>query len=96
LSRSLTIRTGFPLAADPHGTSAVARGRAFDSNKEDFDMKCPHCGHSDGFGNVDEEPKTEDDHFYKLPIKMERRGYDRDEKRVYACPKCLKVFIDRY
>lgn len=53
-------------------------------------MRCPNCFH---------ETISDDDGplgFFKLPVKAERGEGNMLERRdVLACPKCLRVFIEK-
>lgn len=61
-------------------------------------MNCVYCGYEDGWNNKKQDSVGgEEGAFYELEARMENpylraiRGYD---KKLYACPKCKKVFID--
>lgn len=62
-------------------------------------MKCPHCDYRHGDDADDNYAFHEgvEGGFYSLPINIDRKEdvwpY-RDEKRVYGCPECGKLFID--
>jgi len=60
-------------------------------------MKCPHCEYIYGWdGEKGESIKPVEGDFFSLPVKLERDSYDRDEARLYGCPKCFKTFIDSF
>lgn len=59
-------------------------------------MKCPYCNYEHGWSNeqsnVIEGVKGD---FYALPIKLEKTdSFYVDRKDLYACPDCLKVFVN--
>lgn len=63
-------------------------------------MKCPHCeyiyGWDDEAGDFGKDITPKEGRFYASQVKLERESYDRDEVRLYGCPKCFKTFIDNY
>jgi hypothetical protein len=60
-------------------------------------MQCPYCNYIYGgyYDNKEKYIETDDefDNFYRLPIEMRRKNYYRDEKPIYGCPKCNKLFM---
>lgn len=59
-------------------------------------MKCPHCGYMDGW-DADSMKAVDGEKggFYSLNFNMERYVMlDTDEKRVYGCPSCNKLFME--
>lgn len=64
-------------------------------------MKCPHCQYVDGLVYDYSGPKTikgEKGDFYRLSndVKMlrEMSFSDPEEKAVYGCPECGKLFFE--
>lgn len=63
-------------------------------------MKCPHCDYTNGW---DAETLSivvgKEGEFYEvaggLYAQRPTEHYLPDKKLVYACPSCMKVFIDR-
>ena len=65
------------------------------------DMNCPHCGYEYKVTGIGAKRKQVGDEgtFLELPIMMAREdlmSYRKDERRVYGCPKCSKLFMDRW
>ena len=61
-------------------------------------MKCPYCNYFHGWDSEKSSHEEGDKgEFYELPIQFKRApkfmGYV-DSEKVYACPKCKKLFLE--
>ena len=64
-------------------------------------MKCPHCEYENEWdwkkGNSSAEGE-----FFELPVELQRTnreaysGRAKDERRIWGCPRCNKLFMDRW
>lgn len=64
-------------------------------------MICPHCSYSHKEFNpeTNEVSEGKEGDFYTLPIKLERRVdnfyRDKEEKSIFGCPQCNKIFMEK-
>ena len=65
-------------------------------------MNCPHCGyeHQTWDQHSESHHKNPEGDFFQLPVQAERDypnfSYTKEQRNVYGCPKCLKLFMEGF
>jgi len=58
-------------------------------------MKCPHCEYEHGWSNEQDAmvKGKEGDFFHQDALLVRGRDGEQQERKLFACPSCLKTFI---